>query len=212
MEEFNVLRDDESSQWHCPSCNGIRLTRDDSSSNSRGSSGAKRDNGTQKRTAHQKKLQSKKMLPQQVTTVIANINSIKGKKHQLAALIDSAKPHIIILTETKLSNRFSSSEFIDTSRYSVTRRDRDSAGGGVLVAVSNEFDGYEVDMKCESESAFVVLHSKNQPPTLVGAFYRPPDSSIEYLKKFIAELKVAIRVTKPAHLIVGGDYNFPKVS
>ena len=91
------------------------------------------------------------------------------------------------------------------------RKDRISRGGGVLIAISNELDGYEVDIKCESESVYVCLHSANMPATLVGTIYSPPDRKKKYLSTALAELRQVISTTKPSHIIVGGDFNLPGV-
>ena len=219
-ETYRQLEADVESEWHCPTC-AVTLPTERTVPPLR----LKRHHGTWKiaepalhhtKPSSKKPPQhaggpwSKKKLPKCITTVITNANSLKGKKHHLAALIDSTNPHILIVTETKLSNRISSSEIFD-DRYSVIRRDRNTKGGGVLVAVSNALDGYEVDVKIETESVYVMLHSKNQPPTLVGAVYRPPDHKINYLKDVLSELKKVIALHKPAHILLGGDFNMPGV-
>ena len=133
-------------------------------------------------------LRKTKIGPQDITTVIVNANSVKGKKLQLGALISTTLPHILIITETKLSSKIGSAEFIDTQNYSVILKDRNAKGGGVLIAISNELDGYQADVRCESESVYVVIHSRNHPPTLIGAVYRPPDHKITYLKTLLNDL------------------------
>lgn len=87
------------------------------------------------------------------------------------------------------------------------RKDRNAKGGGVLLAISNELDGYECDLSCTTESVYAVIHGQNQPPTLIGAFYWPPDHKIKYMRKALKELKTVIQSVQPSHIILGGDYN-----
>ena len=51
-------------------------------------------------------------------------------------------------------------------------RDRNSKGGGVLNANSNELVGYELDVACETKS--VCLHNANMPATLRMLFIPQP--------------------------------------
>ena len=146
-----------------------------------------------------------------ITTIIVNANSLKNKRCQLAALIKATSPHVLIITETKLAKKFSTSEFFDPEQFSVTRKDRNAKGGGVLVAISTDIDSYAVDIKCGSESVYVAIHSHNQPPVLVGAVYRPPDKKIDYMRNVIKDMKEAIKTVRPASIIIGGDYNLPRI-
>ena len=209
-ELYDTLAADVSGQWHCPACSdtfkvpAMRLTR---------------QNGTWKVSQSEptatrperKPFRNRKRLPNDIKTVVLNANSLKGKKHQLNAMIESTKPHIIIATETKLPKRFKTSELFDSSQYSVFRKDRNAKGGGVLVAISNELDGYDIDLKLETESVYVLLHGKNQSPTLVGAIYRPPDHKYEYLNNVLKELRKVIELNKPGHILIGGDFNLPNI-
>ena len=141
--------------------------------------------------------------------MITNTNSLKGKKLELAGLIDTLRPHILIIMETKLFNRIASNETFPDS-YNVIRRDRNSKGGGVFITTSNELDGYEI--QCQTESIYACLHSANMPATLVGTIYRLPDRKKKHLSVVLAELKHVIATTKPSHIIVGGDFNLPGVN
>ena len=220
--QYAALETNTSSTWHCPACPDppsndsvpkvppLRLKKN---------KGKWRVENATKSTAKSKAPQIEKKwtrrkpkrYPDSITTVITNANSLKGKKLELACLIDTHRPHILIITETKLYRNITSKEIFPDS-YSVIRKDRNSKGGGVLIAISNELDGYEVDIKCESESVYVCLHSSNMPATLIGTIYRPPDRKKDYLSTALAELKRVISTTKPSHIIVGGDFNLPGVN
>ena len=60
---------------------------------------------------------------------------------------------IVIMTETWLNADFNSQEYFP-SYYSVYRRDRESCnanqvGGGVLIAVKNDLESHQVNIKCK---------------------------------------------------------------
>ena len=183
-EKYNALAADVKGEWHCPTCveafkvPPMRLTRQNGtwkvSAEDPRSGDDPKPSEPKPTKAKQKPFRDRKRMPNDVKTVVLNANSLKGKVNPLKAMIESVLPHIIIMTETKLSKRFKTSELFDTSQYSVFRKDRNARGGGVLVAISNELDGYDIDLKLETESVYVLLHGKNQSPTLVGAIYRPP--------------------------------------
>ena len=80
--------------------------------------------------------------------MITNVNRLKGKKNHLAALIDTAKPHILVVTKAKLLNPIIISKILDNF-YSVIRKDRNTNGDGVLVSILNTFYGYEGDLKID---------------------------------------------------------------
>ena len=63
-----------------------------------------------------------------------NCQSIKHKKHELATIIDSSDPDIIMFTETWLHPNTKNKEFLPDN-YEAHRRDRP---GGVLLAINKE--------------------------------------------------------------------------
>ena len=87
-----------------------------------------------------------------ITTIIVNANSLKGKRSQLAALIKATSPHVLIITETKLAKKFFTSEIFDPSQFSVTRKDRNTDGGGIMVAVSTDINSYTIKIECKRAS------------------------------------------------------------
>ena len=79
-----------------------------------------------------------------------NFRSVINKVPQLVNMIDSIQPDIIIGTETWLHKGVYSSEIFPED-YIVYRKDRDSKGGGVLVAVKKDLKSLhvtELDSDC----------------------------------------------------------------
>ena len=83
--------------------------------------------------------------PQDITIVIVNANSVKGKHWQLISLISTTLPHILIVTETKLSIKIGSVEFINTKIYSEIRKDRNAKGGGIPIVIANNLEDYQTE-------------------------------------------------------------------
>ena len=68
-----------------------------------------------------------------------NINSIRGKKHELLAFLDFHQPHVVAIQETKIDSSIATSElFPETCPYSVYRKDRNLHGGGVMLLVHKD--------------------------------------------------------------------------
>ena len=81
----------------------------------------------------------------------ANINSLKGKKEELNALIENENPDILILVETKLDNNYRNSEFFDTNEWNiVVRKDRNCYG--VIIAVRRKFTASPVIINYDDPS------------------------------------------------------------
>ena len=75
----------------------------------------------------------------------ANVNSLKGKKGQLAALIESENPDCLILIETKLDSSYKNAEFFDLNTWNiVVREDRNTFGGGIIIAVLSVSSCYTI--------------------------------------------------------------------
>ena len=141
---------------------------------------------------------------------IVNINfrSIVNKVSETQNMIDSVQPDVIIGTETWLSKDIKDSE-IFSSCYSVFRKDRDSRGGGVLIAVKDEFKSTlvsELDTDCEILWVQLVLQHKKH--LYICAFYRPHVSDQESLNQLELSLQRG-NLTKNPKMIICGDFNLP---
>ena len=56
----------------------------------------------------------------------ANMNSLKGKKEELNALIEDENPDCLVLVETKLDNSYKNSEFFDNTVWNVVTREKNN--------------------------------------------------------------------------------------
>ena len=109
----------------------------------------------------------------------ANINSLKGKKEDLSALIENEKPDCLILVETKLDDSHQNSEFFDLNTWNVVvRQDRNCYGGGVIIAVRRKFIVTPVNIEYKNKDSnpelyWIKLHTiRKQKPIYICGFYR----------------------------------------
>ena len=102
-----------------------------------------------------------------------------NKHLELYQFIEAHKPDIIIGTETLLNKDTDSREIFPPNYvYSPpVRRDQDSGekGGGVVIAVNSNIISVEQSSPAECEIVWCNIS------VVVGSFYRPPSSSLDYL-------------------------------
>ena len=68
-----------------------------------------------------------------------NINSVRGTKLDLLALLDVHIPHIVAILETKIDSSIPTSElFPETCPYNIFRKDRNLHGGGVMLLIHKD--------------------------------------------------------------------------
>jgi len=143
-----------------------------------------------------------------------NSRSILNKIDSLSILL-SKTYDILIFTESWLNSNIIDSTLIGNSLYTVSRLDRKTKGGGILVLISNLLPFQIVVSKIFKKleilcfDIFSPTHflSKNR----ICVIYRPPDLRdrdifIEHLE-FLEELASQVR----SFLLIG-DFNLPKIS
>lgn len=136
-----------------------------------------------------------------------------NKRDELLSLVHACLADVIILTETWLSAKIDSREVLHGAKnYVLYRYDRGSrSGGGVLIAVSNEFVSFKVNVASELELVCVCirLHHKDY---ILCACYRPPNSSSGFSEIFHDVLnKIHIRFPAAVFFVLG-DFNLPDIS
>jgi hypothetical protein len=95
----------------------------------------------------------------------------------LQEIIDSAKPDIIIGTETWSDNTIPSTEFFPTHMFNVFRKDRppnnkNKSHGGVLLAITEDFIRSEVkELQTNCEIVWAELIITRTKKILVGSYY-----------------------------------------
>ena len=124
----------------------------------------------------------------QLRVCIVNFCSLVSyNKHlELYQLIDTHKPDIIIGTETHLNKDIDSREIFPPNYvYSPpVRKDQDSGEkrGGVVIAVNSNIISVEQSSPGECEIVWCNISHKSGS-VVVGSFYRPPYTSVDYLEQ-----------------------------
>lgn len=122
-----------------------------------------------------------------------------------------------MLTETWLTHEIPDSE-LNIPNFNVYRCDRkprkvlSNTGGGALIAVTNLVDSELVltDNEAGLEQVFVLV-KVNHHMLLLGNIYIPPTSPLPVYTHFEATVKRLTEKYPAAELLLGGDFNLPKV-
>ncbi|XP_070198749.1 uncharacterized protein [Littorina saxatilis] len=137
-----------------------------------------------------------------------NFQSASGKRATIPNLLESTKPDIVFGTETHLDPGISSSEFFPQT-YKLFRKDRNSAGGGVFIAVKNDIQCADVpELNTDGELLWIKIPTYRQQPLYLCVFYRPDVSDANGLAHFETSIRRAAAM-KNAQLLVAGDFNLP---
>lgn len=140
-----------------------------------------------------------------------NPRSVVNKRCELQAL--SIGQDLIFCVESWLKPDVLDCELLPSTDFTIHRRDRvDRVGGGVFLAVRNNISSVRRhDLETNAEIMACELRPNSRRKILAVAFYRPPDSDLNYLKEFKKLLRLATRI-KFDQIIVLGDFNLPKIN
>jgi hypothetical protein len=145
----------------------------------------------------------------------SNLNSLLAKFNELLTSVLSGSPHIVLVTETWLSE-YHDDSLVNLPGYTVYRRDRvGSRSGGVCVSLMDSiFYQFKVNiLPCtfhSSEGIYLLIILHNFFSFVVGCVYRPPNSLIECDHEIF--LFLANLFLKYKHVTVAGDFNFPNLT
>ncbi|KAL0829565.1 hypothetical protein ABMA28_003076 [Loxostege sticticalis] len=146
-----------------------------------------------------------------------NVRGLRTKTHNFYCNLANSNYDIIILTETWLKDNISNSELFD-GRYIVYRRDRSvsrfqrkSDGGGVLIAVSNRFGSCRMyNWESECEDLWVTVTIPNTKPlvtlTLCAVYLSPPVQR-PALEHFVGNCHSVLEENNSRNVCLIGDFN-----
>ena len=115
---------------------------------------------------------------------------------------------ILCVNETWLSPDISDS-LIAIPGFKIFRRDRDTAGGGVLLYVREHIDAtarQDLSNNGITETCWVEIKLPKRPSFLLCSAYRPPSANVEYYEALLDSLSCAFAEEKEVILL--GDLNF----
>jgi hypothetical protein len=144
-----------------------------------------------------------------------NCNSLVsiGKRAEFQSLIDKHQPHIILGQESKLGPEHSNSEIFPT-KYNIKRKDRKAGGGGVFVMTREDLncneDAFD-NIESEVEVVWAQIKMHGTKVLNVASVYRPPNSSVEYMKKLQNHFRQVHQQSKNSTYIIGGNMNLTQI-
>ena len=114
-----------------------------------------------------------------------NIFSLLPHLDELRIFVDSEKPHIICINETKLDDSIDDDSLVHIDGYAIIRKDRNKHGGGVALYIHQNIN-FELkgELMCdEIESISVQIKNGKFKPFIVTSIYRPPGKPVSYFDK-----------------------------
>ena len=129
-------------------------------------------------------------------------------------------PSIVILTETWLNANILNHEIFPSELdYEVYRRDRADGWGGVAIGVGPGLDSKLLHSAPDCEAIFIEIdlylknsQRSNPKSLIVGAAYRPPGSTPDYMNCLSKTILDVANTNKKSILWVGGDFNLPDIN
>ena len=139
-----------------------------------------------------------------------NANSVAGKLNFLKLLLETEKPDIVGISETKLDSRDPDTIFSEviSMGYCLFRKDRDNFGGGVALLISSILKPIRCDFATVGETVFVDCNAVNGAFRL-GCCYRPP-ANPDAFDEIATDIYSATNNCE-FPIILCGDFNMPCV-
>ena len=109
-------------------------------------------------------------------------------------------------------NKVKASEFLLKGYTGEIRKDRCKGGGGVLIAMKQEYDIQRIELEANisAETVWATISLKDQRKLVVGSYYRPPDSGsdlIDDLESVLSFITEKFQNNPQCTIILGGDFN-----
>ena len=141
--------------------------------------------------------------------LVINFQSIVSKRSELACVIESTKPDIIIGCETWLKPQISQGEFLPED-FIVYRKDRPDGYGGVLLGIHSSLNSHEVTVATETEFVAAKILAGTQS-IIVASFYRPPSNDQGYMDGLTQAIECLCKTDPKAAFWLAGDANLPDI-
>lgn len=138
-----------------------------------------------------------------LSLLLWNARSINNQINPFQSFIYTENYDVIAITETWLQNFTYSNEILPTG-YTIIRKDRDSKGGGVLLACKDSMNIKQLHSPSTLEAVTVEIDSS----FVLCLIYRPPNSDDQNNSLLLSYLNSLVN-TK--NIIIIGDLNLPEV-
>ena len=142
-----------------------------------------------------------------LTMAHLNVRSLIPKIEQVAYILQTTQVDILSLNETWLDGTISNAD-LHIDGYEIIRADRNRAGGGVALYISNDINYHLRDDLFINglEALWVEIQRDKISPILVSTMYRPPDKKEDYYDLIIDSLNKASLGN--VDIILMGDLNY----
>ena len=143
------------------------------------------------------------------TILYNNIRGIKSKEQSLKDIIDAKKPTIVCIVETHLKGE----EQCYIDGYNVMSLNRNSEGGGIIIAIREEFKNITKIVETEEKDGEMmwIKIDNGKIKIRIGVIYGRQESrtTTRELESFYEKIKKQIQISKvnDDHLMIIGDLN-----
>ena len=148
-------------------------------------------------------------MPEKLRLMVINFQSIKNKKDLLGVMLED-NFDVIIGTETWLNPDIEDSEILPPT-HKAFRRDRVDGYGGVILIFKQDLVVRELPMSDSVEFLIAQVECKSKCPVIVGVFYRPPNTGIDYMNGLCDSITQVVTQNQACPLWIGGDINLPDI-
>lgn len=142
-----------------------------------------------------------------------NTNSIqsKVKRAEFQLFLTKLKPHITLISETKLNNKHK----ISFDGYKLLRNDREkNSGGGTAICFKENIDCELIPTPAKIktfECCLARVKLQNNQRIIIASIYKPPSEKVNGKQSMIKinprELNETLNYDKNALYLIGGDFN-----
>ena len=144
-------------------------------------------------------------------TQVINFGSLWAKKDIFEAQLADSEVDVVLACETHLAHGITNSQVLPPN-FDAIRRDRNTrGGGGVAIIHKNDLKVTKEYESKKTEMIAAKVECQGRRPVIIAAAYRPPDSSLQYMKDLCDDIK-HLEAKHPNHAIwIGGDFNLPDI-
>lgn len=152
----------------------------------------------------------------QLNCLYTNIDVISNKLHELSFRINQCKtkPHIVFICEVKPKNaRYQlAPEEIMIPGYKLFTNLEGSSHRGIAVYVQENISVWQVELSTKfDEALWIRMRVNGNEETLMGCIYRSPQSTKDN-NALLRQLLVEANSGNETHVLVVGDFNYPKIN
>ena len=137
---------------------------------------------------------------------LLNVTSLTKHVDELKVFMSNTPLDVLTINESKL-DLVNGDRLVNLEGYNIVRRDRNKHGGGVCFYLRNTIT-FSRQYQLENDDLELIaleIQKPNSCPFLIATWYRPPNTPLDYFKKFEMFLKEAD--ARYSEIYILGDLN-----